>query len=70
MARLNVSEAQKALHQLESKEQQGAQDKKKLASDYRKKISIAKSRVKELERKQQVKCNAPVFFKGINLENT
>ncbi|XP_071851636.1 kinesin-like protein KIF27 isoform X2 [Apostichopus japonicus] len=53
MARLNVSEAQRALHQLESKEQQGAQDKKKLASDYRKKISIAKSRVKELERKQQ-----------------
>ncbi|PIK42924.1 putative kinesin-like protein KIF27 [Apostichopus japonicus] len=46
MARLNVSEAQKALHQLESKEQQGAQDKKKLASDYRKKISIAKAESK------------------------
>lgn len=52
-ARLGLHEAQRALHHLEGKEQQGAQHKKNLASDYKKKISLAKSKVKELERKQQ-----------------
>ncbi|XP_064634767.1 kinesin-like protein KIF27 isoform X2 [Lineus longissimus] len=51
-AKADVAETQKALQELGAKEQQETNEKKRLQTEFQKKIEAAKSRMKTLQRKQ------------------